>query len=73
MTGVGYLRSFSLGHDNWITRYELFLKYKTAKLQRHSAYRGSKLWNEIPKDLLNRPYHTFTTYVNSSSFKYKLN
>ena len=33
--------------------------YKTVKQQRHSAYRGSKLWNGIPKVLLNRPYHTF--------------
>jgi len=33
--------------------------YKTVKQQRHSVYRGSKLWNEIPRGLLNRPCHTF--------------
>ena len=42
--------------------------YKTVKQQRHSVYRGSKLWNEIPRDLLNIPYHTF-----SSFFEYKFN
>jgi len=33
--------------------------YKTVKQQRHSVYRGSKLWIDIPKDLLSIPYHAF--------------
>jgi len=32
---------------------------KLLKQQRHSVYRSSKLRNEIPKDLINRRYHTF--------------
>jgi len=42
---------------------------KSVKQQRHSVYRGFKLWNCIPKDLSNTPYHTFIKYMNSSSFK----
>ena len=32
---------------------------KLLKQQRHSVYRSSTLRNEIPKDLINRRYHTF--------------
>jgi len=43
--------------------------YKTVKQQRHSVYRGSKLWNEIPRDLLNKPYHTLTNLYKQVLFQ----
>jgi len=45
--------------------------YKTVKQQRHSVYRGSKLWNEIPRDLLNRPQHTFIKLYKQLLFQLK--
>ena len=38
----------------------------------HSVYRGSKLWNGIPKDLLIDCIIHLENYINSSSFKYTL-